>query len=871
MIKRQLTREELVEQMKFLSGTSGSNLNESTAPSNKNSTLLYYKQAPDGRTLGIVSEGSKFFIKTTTGKKATPTASDFVYIGGVQNKLEERFDSYNVAKNRLGFKIKQLNEVFGTLEEEIPLNADLDKEKGEEEEVAVENTPTETAPVEEPVVDTPVETTDTVNEPVVTDAPAEVAPEGETASTPTPTGGEKNTADEVQSLIGKLSQKFSELGDVDEKIAKNAINSIISSTKTGIEKMDDSEKDRIKQRIDRNGEKIEESFNALFDKMVLKEELKKKGLIKESDDDYQGSEEEHERKKLKDLYKKDELSDDEDDSDTDGDFVVLSQFDTEDKPEIIHTAKNKQDAEAFATEYKQDLGKKRERFKVWSEKKVGKLQELDSDDQFVVVATNGGETEELDSTNDETEAKRLVDEYTMAFGKDWKVSYKDKKIDESGTSAWGHLMEELCGVHENSKKLAINYLNELHQDNSDVLSEMHNLSEDDMYGKLDEIDLKGAFNKVKSFFTGKQVEDILAKQPEIAKDVATAKEILASGDMDQWAKFKVNARKNLVIVMMVLKLMGIGSSAFAQDYKQIVPDNIKSKIEMVDTKGGDKTPTSGIVGDTKQVADSTLSKLMLPSDVKSSDGGKTYTYLKIIPGDSRFVNIQFSARGGDKTGPSIDVNNKKVEADSKEVEKKFEFIKNEIQKLGEITPEQFKSDFAGVKTAFESRFTDSELDLKGDEIVFTHKFLDNDNIAQSDYKTVDGQKITKGDKIPQGTKVVDLLGAKIDISKDGTDTKKEQAQATAVTNKKTTIDKTKLSSRIQDRDKIANDLIKKLKDAGFDVETDGNYIVVNEKGFFVDQTQAKETLNTLNKWASDNLKIDNMFSFGGQELARSGK
>ena len=65
MAKRQLTREEMIEQMKFLSGTSGSNLNESSTPSHKSSTLLYYKQAPDGRTMGILSEGSKFFIKTT--------------------------------------------------------------------------------------------------------------------------------------------------------------------------------------------------------------------------------------------------------------------------------------------------------------------------------------------------------------------------------------------------------------------------------------------------------------------------------------------------------------------------------------------------------------------------------------------------------------------------------------------------------------------------------------------------------------------------------------------------------------------------------------------------------------------------------------
>ena len=444
----------------------------------------------------------------------------------------------------------------------------------------------------------------------------------------------------------------------------------------------------------------------------------------------------------------------------------------------------------------------------------------------------------------------------------------DDKSEQPASVEDEFLISEIEKISKNAKKLAVEYIKEKYSHKLESLNENEDMLDEAALGDIfSKAGLSKVFNKAKEIFTGKQIDTLLQNQPEIARDVEEAKSILSTGDVDKWKEFKVKARKNIVLVMLLLKLLGIGSPLFAQDYTATVPDNLKAKIEMV-KKDGDQTPKAGIKGDTQAVADSTLAKIIPSDKVSSSDGGKTYTYKKETKGEKGVMNFQFSARGGDKVGPSIDINNKKVEADYKEIEKKFQFIKEEIQKLGEITPEQFKEDFGKIKSDFEARFADSELSLTNQGIVFTHKFLDNDNIAQSNYKTTTGEIIKKGDRIPQGTTVVDLLGAKIGEQGKETPGRVEEKQVVGVTNKKVTINKNSLSNIPQKRVEKVNELENALTKAGLDIETDGNYIVINEQGFFIDASTAKETLAELNNWAKTSLGVDNMFSFSGQEAAQ---
>ena len=60
-------------------------------------------------------------------------------------------------------------------------------------------------------------------------------------------------------MLGKLNQSYQERGDnITPQESKAAINSMISSTKSGLEKMNDDEKESLIKRIENNGKKLDE-------------------------------------------------------------------------------------------------------------------------------------------------------------------------------------------------------------------------------------------------------------------------------------------------------------------------------------------------------------------------------------------------------------------------------------------------------------------------------------------------------------------------------------------------------------------------------------------------------------------------------------
>jgi hypothetical protein len=84
-------------------------LNESTSLSE----LDLVKKGPNGVVYGIVRENHKYFIKTTDKSSGNLLAEDFNYIGGLQNKFSEAYDSYAEATKQLNLKFDMLNESFG--------------------------------------------------------------------------------------------------------------------------------------------------------------------------------------------------------------------------------------------------------------------------------------------------------------------------------------------------------------------------------------------------------------------------------------------------------------------------------------------------------------------------------------------------------------------------------------------------------------------------------------------------------------------------------------------------------------------------------------------------------------------------------------
>jgi len=77
------------------------------------SELELIKRGPNGIVYGIIRENHDYFIKITEKKGGTFLAEDFNYVGGLQNKYDERYGTYAEAIKQLNMKFDMLNESFG--------------------------------------------------------------------------------------------------------------------------------------------------------------------------------------------------------------------------------------------------------------------------------------------------------------------------------------------------------------------------------------------------------------------------------------------------------------------------------------------------------------------------------------------------------------------------------------------------------------------------------------------------------------------------------------------------------------------------------------------------------------------------------------
>lgn len=232
------------------------------------------------------------------------------------------------------------------------------------------------------------------------------------------------------------------------------------------------------------------------------------------------------------------------------------------------------------------------------------------------------------------------------------------------------------------------------------------------------------------------------------------------------------------------------------------------------------------------------------------DGDETVKVIKKINPYKRVVEKESNGnikkfvdhkRGGDKVGSDVDINNKKVESDSKEIEKKFRWIGDKMKSVSD-NPKEFKEAIKNIKNEFKERFKDSEVEIDGDNVEFTHKFLDNDNIAQSDYETVDGKIIKKGDKIPSNTKVKNILAGELTDAVDEVD--KEVTQDWVKKGGGIQINFSKLQG---DKYKEMSELIKKSPEK-FKSLGNNNYIYFPD-GKWVDSDQVNDFLKSNSEYS----------------------
>jgi hypothetical protein len=295
-----------------------------------NSILMESKKAYNGKTFAVVQENNKFYIKESITKGEAVTVEDFDYIGGLQNKPNEKFDSMSAALRRLNAKVYAINESLDFIpeeDEEDRLFNKLDQKNTEQpaEEPMGEPTPDSGMPMGEPTPDSdmsppmsdpageppvdttgdgdfnfgdaqdqpqgdaPIETTPTEDpidaelsnieanatggadqsqDPMGGEAPAE---DGQPGMGDEPNMGDESTVDgdtesegegensynDIMSELGRLGNEIDKV-ELSPQMVKTILNTLITKTKDGIEKMSDEDKEVLSKRIRKDGRKLEE-------------------------------------------------------------------------------------------------------------------------------------------------------------------------------------------------------------------------------------------------------------------------------------------------------------------------------------------------------------------------------------------------------------------------------------------------------------------------------------------------------------------------------------------------------------------------------------------------------------------------------------
>ena len=92
-----------------------------------NTGIEYHRTGADGKEYGIIKEGLKYYIKTSTPEKQN-IAESYEYIGGYNYRNQNGYNSYNEATKQLELKLIALNEAYGKHEDVSIANLNKTKE-----------------------------------------------------------------------------------------------------------------------------------------------------------------------------------------------------------------------------------------------------------------------------------------------------------------------------------------------------------------------------------------------------------------------------------------------------------------------------------------------------------------------------------------------------------------------------------------------------------------------------------------------------------------------------------------------------------------------------------------------------------------------
>lgn len=114
-------------------------INESKNTVSSNGIIEYSQLGADGRTYGILKEGTKYYVKVAPKKDTQVLAEDYDYIGGYLNR--KAYDSYTKASNALNLELIHVNEANGSKEpvkSQFNINESAEWENKENQEAKAE-------------------------------------------------------------------------------------------------------------------------------------------------------------------------------------------------------------------------------------------------------------------------------------------------------------------------------------------------------------------------------------------------------------------------------------------------------------------------------------------------------------------------------------------------------------------------------------------------------------------------------------------------------------------------------------------------------------------------------------------------------------
>lgn len=293
------------------------------------SELELIKKGPNGVVYGVIRENHDYFIKTSNKTSGKFLSEDFSYAGGLQNKYDERYNSYAEAIKHLNMKFDMLNESYGIdnntnifetdgvafgggvgfgfvmedddeeeeKKKEIISDADADLE--EQKKVLKVDTPKAEVPVEDEVedevdVDMGGDIADVEFDEEETDEDMGDEDMGDD-------GDEDGDTKKIQKYTGKIGQMLRDMDEADLDLEKYVVNSIISAMH--LDEMDEGDKEDIIEKIE-GGDEDGDDFDMDADSEEGTEDV---------DMDLDSEEETTEEEPMEELSEGEDKEDDDDD------------------------------------------------------------------------------------------------------------------------------------------------------------------------------------------------------------------------------------------------------------------------------------------------------------------------------------------------------------------------------------------------------------------------------------------------------------------------------------------------------------------------------------------------------------------------------